>query len=259
MGILNVTPDSFSDGGHFFSVDAALQRALRMVEEGAGIIDVGGESTRPGAVSVGVQEEIDRVLPVIEAVRNEISIPISIDTRKSEVMHAAVAAGASLINDVTALRAPGALQIAAQTQVTVCLMHMSGEPHNMQANPIYQDVVGEVKAFLAARIAACIEAGIARDHLIIDPGFGFGKTLQHNLTLLRRLDELSALGVPVLIGVSRKSMLGTLLSEPDPAQRVFAGAALAMFALSKGAALIRTHDVRATRDVIKMHLALHKI
>ena len=259
MGILNVTPDSFSDGGHFFSVDAALQHALRMVEEGAGIIDVGGESTRPGAASVSVQEEMDRVLPVIEVLRDEISIPISIDTRKPEVMHAAMAAGASLINDVTALRAPAALRIAAQTQATICLMHMLGEPHNMQTNPVYQDVVGEVKAFLAARIAACIEAGIARDRLIIDPGFGFGKTLQHNLTLLRRLDEFCALGVPVLIGLSRKSMIGTLLGEPDPAQRIFAGAALTMYALSKGATLIRTHDVRAISDVMKMHAALSVI
>lgn len=256
MGILNVTPDSFSDGGHFFSVDAAVQHALTMVEEGAAIIDVGGESTRPGAAAVGVQEELDRVLPVIEALRGKISVPISIDTRKPEVMRAALAAGAGLINDVTALRAPEALQIAAQAHVPVCLMHMLGEPHSMQASPVYQDVVGEVKAFLAQRIAACMAAGIARDQLIIDPGFGFGKTLQHNLTLLRRLDEFKALGVPLLIGVSRKSMIGALLGGAAPLQRVYAGTALAMVALCKGASLIRTHDVRATSDVIKMHEAL---
>lgn len=257
MGILNVTPDSFSDGGRFFSVDAAVQHALNMVEEGAGIIDVGGESTRPGAASVGIQEEIDRVVPVIEALHKQTSIPISIDTRKPEVMRASVAAGAGFINDVTALRAPEALRIAAQANVPVCLMHMLGEPHNMQIDPVYQDVVGEVKAFLAARVAACVQAGIARDRLIIDPGFGFGKTLQHNLTLLRRLDEFSALGVPVLIGVSRKSMIGTLLGEPDAGKRVFGGVALVMVALDKGATLIRTHDVRATRDVIRMHSALN--
>ncbi len=256
MGILNVTPDSFSDGGHFFSVDAALQRALTMQEEGASIIDVGGESTRPGAATVGAQEEIDRVVPVIEALRSKLSIPISIDTRKPEVMRAALAAGAGFINDVTALRTPEAMHIAAQARVPVCLMHMLGEPHSMQGNPVYQDVVGEVKAFLAQRIADCVAAGIARDRLVIDPGFGFGKTLQHNLTLLRRLDEFSALGVPLLIGVSRKSMIGALLGESAPQQRVFASVALAMYALNKGAMLIRTHDVRATSDVVKMHAAL---
>jgi dihydropteroate synthase len=171
-------------------------------------------------------------------------------------MRAALAAGAGFINDITALRAPEALQVAAQAHVPVCLMHMLGEPYSMQSKPAYRDVVGEVKAFLAERIAACVAAGIARDRLIIDPGFGFGKTLQHNLILLRRLDEFTALGVPVLIGVSRKSMIGTLLDEPVPQQRVFAGAALAMYALSKGATLIRTHDVRASRDVLKMHAAL---
>ena len=256
MGILNVTPDSFSDGGHFFSVDAAVLRALMMVEEGATLIDVGGESTRPGAAIVGAQEEIDRVVPVIEALRSKILVPISIDTRKPEVMRAALAAGAGFINDVTALRAPEALHVAAQACVPVCLMHMLGEPQNMQSKPVYQDVVGEVKAFLAERIATCVAAGIARERLIIDPGFGFGKTLQHNLTLLRRLDEFSTLGVPLLIGVSRKSMLGTLLGNAAPPQRVFAGVALAMYALSKGATWIRTHDVRATNDVLKMHTAV---
>jgi dihydropteroate synthase len=256
MGILNVTPDSFSDGGHFFSVDAAVQRALTMVEEGAAVIDVGGESTRPGAAIVGTQEEIDRVVPVIEALHSKISVPISVDTRKPEVMRAALSAGAGFINDVSALRAPGALHVAAQAHVPVCLMHMLGEPNSMQTHPEYRDVVGEVKTFLVERIAACLAAGIARDRLIIDPGFGFGKTLQHNLTLLRRLDEFSALGVPLLIGLSRKSMIGTLLDGAAPQRRVFAGAALTMYALSKGATLIRTHDVRATRDVLKMHAAL---
>ncbi|MBI3776898.1 MAG: dihydropteroate synthase [Gammaproteobacteria bacterium] len=256
MGILNVTPDSFSDGGHFFSVDAAVQHALNMAEEGATIIDIGGESTRPGAAPVSAQEEIDRVLPVIEALRGNLTVTMSIDTRKPEVMRGALAAGVRFINDVTALGTPEALQIAVLARVPVCLMHMAGEPHGMQTNPVYQDVVGEVKAFLAQRIAACVAAGIARDLLIIDPGFGFGKTLQHNLTLLRRLEEFSALGVPLLIGLSRKSMIGTLLGGAAPAQRVVAGAALTMTALSKGATLIRTHDVRATCDVIKMHEAL---
>ena len=257
MGILNMTPDSFSDGGHFFSVEAAVQRAVTMVEEGATLIDIGGESTRPGAAPVGVQEEIDRVIPVIEALRDKISVPISVDTRKPEVMRAAVTAGAGFINDVNALRAPEALEVAAQAGVPVCLMHMAGDPQNMQSKPVYQDVVGEVIAFLVARINACVAAGISRDKLIIDPGFGFGKTLQHNLSLLRRLDEFSTLGVPVLIGVSRKSILGALLDEPVPQQRVFAGAALAMYALRKGVTLIRTHDVRATRDVMKVHAALN--
>ena len=256
MGILNVTPDSFSDGGHFFSVEAAVQRALTMVDEGATIIDIGGESTRPGAAIIGPQEEIDRVMPVIEALGKQTLVPISIDTRKPEVMRAALAAGAGFINDVTALRTPKALELVAQAGVPVCLMHMLGEPKNMQSKPEYQDVVAEVKAFLIERIAACVSAGITRNRLVIDPGFGFGKTLQHNLSLLRRLDEFAALGVPLLIGVSRKSMLGTLLGNAEPSQRVFAGVALAMYALSKGATLIRTHDVRATNDVLKMHVAL---
>lgn len=256
MGILNLTPDSFSDGGHFFSVDAAVQRAHAMVAEGAALIDIGGESTRPGAASVSTQEEIDRTIPVIERLAVELVVPISIDTRKPEVMAAAVAAGAGCINDVGALRAHGAIQTAVRLGVPVCLMHMQGEPQSMQQDPVYVDVVGEVKAFLAERIAACVEAGIARSSILIDPGFGFGKTLQHNLTLLRRLDELSALGAPLLVGVSRKSMIGTLLGGAPPSERVFAGIALAMHALSKGATIIRTHDVRATVDVVKMYNAL---
>lgn len=256
MGILNVTPDSFSDGGHFFSVNDAVQRARTMVAEGAAIVDVGGESTRPGAATVSVQEEIDRVVPVIERLAAEFSVPISIDTRKSEVMRAAVAAGAGMINDVGALRGAGALLAAAQLNVPVCLMHMQGEPQSMQRDPVYTDVVGEVKAFLAQRFAACVDAGIARSSILIDPGFGFGKTLQHNLILLRYLEAFTALGAPLLVGVSRKSMIGKLLGGAPPDERLFGGVALAMHALGKGARIIRTHDVRATADVVKMYNAL---
>lgn len=256
MGILNVTPDSFSDGGHFFSVDAAVQRAHVMVAEGAALIEIGGESTRPGAAPVSAQQEIDRVIPIFERLSAELVVPISIDTRKPEVMRAAVSAGAGLINDVGALRAEGALAAAAQLRVPVCLMHMQGDPQSMQRDPVYVDVVGEVNAFLTERIAACVAAGIARSSILIDPGFGFGKTLQHNLILLRRLDEFAALGAPLLIGVSRKSMIGNLLGGVPPAERVFGGVALAMFALSKGAKVIRTHDVRATVDALKMYNAL---
>ena len=256
MGILNVTPDSFSDGGIFLSRDAAVAHALAMVEEGADIIDVGGESTRPGAQAVSVQEELDRVIPVIEAVTRAVPIPISIDTSKPEVMRAAVAAGAGLINDVRALREPGAVEAASTLKVPVCLMHMQGEPRSMQQHPAYTDVAVEVRDFLKERIDACLAAGIPRQRIIIDPGFGFGKSAEHNLELLRRLDELRTLGMPILAGLSRKSMIGALFGLPV-AQRLHASVALALIAVQNGAAMLRVHDVRATREAIQMFEAVY--
>ncbi len=251
MGILNVTPDSFSDGGVFLARADAVAHARRMVEEGAGIIDVGGESTRPGAQALPVQQELDRVIPVIEALRNEIPVPISIDSAKPEVMRAAVAAGAGFINDVQALRAEGALTAAAALNVPVCLMHMRGEPRTMQDDPRYADVVGEVRDFLTQRLDACARAGIPRARLVIDPGFGFGKTLEHNLALLRGLREFTALGVPVLAGLSRKSMIGKALGLPL-GQRLHASVALALLAVQNGASIVRTHDVAPTVEAIRM-------
>jgi dihydropteroate synthase len=255
MGVLNVTPDSFSDGGDFFSVGAALERALAMQAEGAAIIDIGGESTRPGAAPVSAEDEIRRVVPVIEALQARLTVPISIDTQKPEVMRAAVAAGAGFINDVNALRAPGALEVAVGCEVPVCLMHMQGEPRTMQADPHYDDVVGEVRGFLQQRAAACEQAGIAREHILLDPGFGFGKTLQHNLQLLARLETISALGFPVLVGLSRKSMIGKLLGL-DVGERLAASIALAVLAVERGAALVRAHDVAPTWQALQMQVAL---
>jgi dihydropteroate synthase len=256
MGVLNVTPDSFSDGGAFLARERAMARAVEMAAEGADIIDVGGESTRPGAQPVSAQQELDRVIPVIEALREAVAVPVSIDTFKPEVMRAAVAAGAGFINDVTALRQPGALAIAAALDVPVCLMHMQGEPRSMQDSPEYGDVVAEVGAFLRARIEACAAVGIPRARLLIDPGFGFGKTLEHNLTLLRRLSELRTLGVPMLVGLSRKSMIGKALDLPVD-RRLHASVALALIAVQNGARVVRVHDVRATRDAIRMYEAVY--
>ena len=256
MGILNVTPDSFSDGGIFLARDAAVAHALTMVEEGADLIDVGGESTRPGAQAVSVQEELDRVIPVIEAIARAVPVPISIDTSKPEVMRAAIAAGAGFVNDVRALREPDAVEAVAALQVPVCLMHMQGEPRSMQHNPVYTDVVGEVRDFLRERIEACVAAGIPRQRLIVDPGIGFGKTVEHNLELLRRLDELRALGAPILAGLSRKSMIGALLGQPV-ARRLHASVALALIAVQNGATMLRVHDVRATREAIRMYEAVY--
>jgi dihydropteroate synthase len=255
MGILNVTPDSFSDGGDFISVPAALAQARRMVGEGAAIIDVGGESTRPGAQAVPIEEELRRVIPVIRALAAELPVPISIDTAKPEVMHAAVEAGAGFINDVYALRAPGALAMAAALGVPVCLMHMQGEPRTMQQNPHYDDVVGEVGAFLIARIRACRDAGIPDRQLLIDPGFGFGKTVRHNLQLLNGLDALRRIGLPLLVGLSRKSFLGAVLDAPVTA-RLHAGLAATTVAVLKGARLIRTHDVGPTVEALRLCSAL---
>jgi dihydropteroate synthase len=252
MGILNVTPDSFSDGGDFFSPDQAVARAERMVAAGAVIIDVGGESTRPGAAAVGVKEELARVIPVIERIRARLpDIVISIDSSKPEVMRAAAAAGATMINDVRALRADGALAAAAALDAAVCLMHMLGEPRTMQQDPRYVDVVAEVRGFLAERIAACVAAGIARERLVVDPGFGFGKTLEHNLALLRHLGEFRALGVPLLAGLSRKSMIGALTGRPV-GERLYGSIALATLAAWQGASILRVHDVAETADALRV-------
>jgi dihydropteroate synthase len=255
MGVLNVTPDSFSDGGQFATVDAAVEHALRMVEEGAALIDVGGESTRPGAPLVSVETELDRVLPVIAAIVRRTQVPVSIDTRKPEVMRAAVAAGASLINDVSALQFPGALEAAASSGAAVCLMHMQGDPGSMQTAPVYADVVREVHQFLAVRVLACNAAGIASDRLVLDPGIGFGKRLEHNLTLLAHLKDLHGGGLPVMVGVSRKSLFGKLLAR-GVADRLAGGLAVATAAVLAGAKIIRTHDVAATVDAVRVAVAL---
>jgi len=255
MGVLNVTPDSFSDGGDFFAADAALRRAEQMVAEGADLIDVGGESTRPGAAEVAVEDELRRVVPVIAALARRLPVPVSVDTSKPEVMRAAADAGATLINDVRALRAPGALAMAAALDLPVCLMHMRGEPRTMQEAPVYDDVVGEVRGFLAARIAACVAAGIAPQRLLIDPGFGFGKRLAHNLGLLARLTELTHLGPPLLVGLSRKSMLGALTNRPVD-ERLAAGLAAGVIAARSGARILRVHDVAATLDALKVVAAV---
>jgi dihydropteroate synthase len=258
MGVLNITPDSFSDGGDFFDPQRALDRALQMQDEGAAVIDVGGESTRPGAGPVSVSDELQRVVPVIDALQAQLTVPISIDTRKPEVMQAAVAAGAGLINDVNALQAPGALEAARASAVPVCLMHMRGDPRTMQADPHYADVVAEVKAFLLQRVAACEAAGIGRQRLLLDPGFGFGKTVEHNLQLLARLEELATTGLPVVVGLSRKSMIGKLLGL-DIAERLPASIALAVLAVERGARLVRAHDVAATWQAVQMQAAVQRV
>ncbi|WP_295451280.1 dihydropteroate synthase [uncultured Thiodictyon sp.] len=249
MGILNVTPDSFSDGGRYCCLEAAVEHARAMVAAGADLIDVGGESTRPGAAPVSLAQELARVIPVVTALAQSVSVPISVDTYKPEVMHAAVAAGAGLINDVCALRAPGALDTAARLGVPVCLMHMVGDPLTMQLAPDYTDVATQVRAFLNERLEACRRAGIPHTRLLIDPGFGFGKTLEHNLRLLANLSVLTDLEVPVLVGLSRKSMVGTLTGRA-PAERLAASLAAALLAVARGAAILRVHDVAETRDAL---------
>lgn len=254
MGILNITPDSFSDGGVFLARERALAHAEAMVAAGAEIIDIGGESTRPNATPVSLDEELARVIPVIEALHARIPAPISIDTAKPAVMAQAVAAGAAMVNDVNALQADGALAICAKLQVAVCLMHRQGSPTTMQQRPLYADVVREVGDFLRARVDACVQAGIARARLMVDPGFGFGKTPAHNLELLRRLREFTALGVPILAGLSRKSMIGALLGLPVE-RRLHASLALALLAVQNGAQIVRVHDVAATKEVLDMYAA----
>ena len=255
MGILNVTPDSFSDGGRYLEVDEAVEHALQLVAEGADIIDVGGESTRPGARFVSAGEEIDRVAPVIEAFTKESSVLVSIDTSKPEVMRAAAAAGASMINDVRALTQDGAMEAATELGLLVCLMHMQGEPTYMQVSPAYRNVVDEVRAFLLDRAEACIKSGIPRDRILLDPGFGFGKTLQHNLDLLRHLNRIVDTGFSVLAGLSRKSMVGMLLGDPEH-DRLAGSVTLALYAVRQGAHIVRVHDVAQTVDALKIEAAL---
>jgi len=255
MGVLNITNDSFSDGGQWLDQEAALGQVRLMVDAGAGIIDVGGESTRPGAVAVSLQEELDRVVPLIEQISTNIDIPISIDTSKAEVMSAAVAAGAGMINDVWALRKPGALQAAAAAKVPICLMHMLGEPGNMQKQPRYNDVIDDISWFFTERLTAASEAGIKRKHILLDPGFGFGKTLQHNLTLLAKLNAFASFDLPLLIGISRKSMLGQLTGCAVDA-RLPAGLAAASIAVLQGAKIVRTHDVAATVQALQVCTAV---
>ena len=256
MGILNVTPDSFSDGGQLYSdqslsIDRALKHAELMVAEGATIIDIGGESTRPGADSVSLQEEMDRVLPVLERLNAEVDVVTSIDTSSPELMRAAASLGAGILNDVRALGREGAIEAAASTGLPVCVMHMQGSPATMQRAPSYSDVVAEVQDFLAQQIARCVDAGVERTQVIVDPGFGFGKTLEHNLQLLNRLDRLQELGVPILSGTSRKSMIGNLLDR-EPDQRLAGGLATVALAVERGARIIRVHDVAATVDCVRM-------
>lgn len=248
-GIVNVTPDSFSGDGRALA-DAAIAHGLKLAEEGADLLDIGGESTRPGAQEVSAADEIARVVPVIDALAKQTTLPISIDTSKPEVMRAAVAAGAGFINDVYALRRDGALNAAAELKVPVCLMHMQGEPRTMQDAPHYDDVVSDVRRFLAERIFACEMSGIDKKRIVVDPGFGFGKTLEHNLALLRALDQFAALGVPLLVGLSRKAMIGTLTGRAGGADRAVGSAAAATIAVQRGAMIVRVHDVAATRDAL---------
>lgn len=256
MGVLNVTPDSFSDGGQYYSLTKAHERAQQMAAEGAAIIDVGGESTRPGATPVSLQEELDRVIPIIEKLTVELDVPVSVDTSRPEVMREAIAAGVGFVNDIRALQAPAALvELAKHDKIPVCIMHALGEPATMQQAPVYQDVVSEVKAFLQQRITSCCAAGINLQRIVIDPGFGFGKNLEHNLQLLRHLEQFTTLDVPMLVGLSRKAMIGHVLGL-SVNERLYASLALAVLAVSKGARLVRAHDVKATVQAITMASAV---
>ncbi|KIH85387.1 dihydropteroate synthase [Pseudomonas batumici] len=255
MGILNVTPDSFSDGGRFNHLDAALRHAQAMVEAGATLIDIGGESTRPGARAVSPGEELERVAPVVERIHRELGVIISVDTSTPEVMRESARLGAGLINDVRSLQRDGALEAAAATGLPVCLMHMLGEPGNMQDDPHYEDVTREVVDFLAERMARCAAAGIAAERIVLDPGFGFAKNLAHNLSLFKHMEALHTLGRPLLVGVSRKSMIGQALGRPV-GERLYGGLALAALAMSKGARILRVHDVAETVDVVRMIAAV---
>ena len=257
MGVINVTPDSFSDGGYFDTTEKAIEQARRLIQEGADILDIGGESTRPGSRSVGVDEELLRVMPVIEFALS-MDIPVSVDTSKPEVMRATIDAGVDLVNDINALRAPGALDVVADSAVMICLMHMQGKPETMQHNPQYSDVVAEVISFLEQRVAAAVSTGIEQKRIIIDPGFGFGKAFEHNLMLLRWLDRLVSMNFPVLAGLSRKSMLGTITGNTVN-DRVHASVAAALLAVGQGARIIRVHDVKATRDAFSVFAAVNRI
>ena len=255
MGIVNVTPDSFSDGGRFNAADAAIAHALKLVDEGADILDIGGESTRPNAAPVSLQEELDRVIPVISALAQKINIPISIDTYKPQVMQAAIAAGASMVNDVRALQEYGALEIVAASDVAVCLMHMQGTPQTMQDNPHYKNVAHQVKAFLADRLQVSNRAGISAERILLDPGFGFGKTRAHNIVLIQQLDSFNALGQPLLVGLSRKSILGQVTGN-DVDARLYASIAAAVIAAMQGANMLRVHDVKETVEALKVVTAI---
>lgn len=256
MGILNVTPDSFSDGGHFTSEDAIKHQIEIMQKSGVDIIDIGGESTRPGAFSVSLEQELERVLPVIEWVRNLSDVKISIDTYKTQVMRSSIALGVDMINDVNALQSDGAIDVVAEAKIPVCLMHKQGEPKNMQDAPVYQQVVENVSSFLLERASVCEAGGIAKGSIVLDPGFGFGKTLQHNIELFERLDELIALRYPILVGVSRKRMIGELLDNLPVEKRMVGSVAAAMMAAMKGARILRVHDVEETMQAIKVTMAL---
>jgi len=255
MGIVNVTPDSFSDGGKFSSTDLAVEHALKLIAEGADILDIGGESTRPGAAVVSLDEELKRVIPVIEALSRTCNVPISIDTYKPEVMRQAIAAGADIVNDVRALQEPNSLEIVAQSNVGVCLMHMQGTPQTMQLEPHYVDVVSVVKQFLVDRMNAALAHGIVRSRILLDPGFGFGKTRAHNIALIQHLDELNVIGLPLLVGLSRKSVLGSITGA-DEGQRLYASIAASVISAMKGAKILRVHDVKATVDALKVVTAI---
>lgn len=258
MGVVNVTPDSFSDGGQFDTIEKAFQHARQIIADGVDILDIGGESTRPGSQAVGEHEELERTIPLIHAIREVSDIPISIDTNKTVVMQQAMEAGASIINSIDALRQENALAVAAELDVPVCMMHMQGSPETMQQEPHYDDVVLEVKAFLQERIDAALAAGIARHNIIVDPGFGFGKNLQHNLQLLKALPELKSLGVSILVGLSRKRMIGRILDKPVD-QRLYGSLSVAVISAMQGADIIRVHDVAESVDAIKMVRALNQV
>ncbi len=258
MGVLNVTPDSFSDGGSYCLLDSAVNKANEMIAEGANIIDIGGESTRPKAVPVSIEEELLRVIPIIKAIRSTSNIAISIDTSKPDVMREAVEAGVTIINDVYALRRPGALDMAASLDVPVCLVHMQSIPENMQDVPSYSNIIDEVNEFFVQRVSACREVGIKKENIILDPGFGFGKTLQHNLKLLADLASFKVHGLPVLVGISRKSMIGDLLDKPAN-ERMTGSVAAALMAVNNGASIVRVHDVEQTSDALKIYNAVQRV
>ena len=257
MGIVNVTPDSFSDGGKFANASLAIEHALSLIEQGADILDIGGESTRPNSAPVGLQEELDRVIPVIEGLVKQINIPLSIDTYKPQVMQAAIAAGASIVNDVCAFQESGAVEVVAASNAGVCLMHMQGTPQTMQINPQYNDVVAEVKAFLQQRLEVCVEAGIVKNRILLDPGFGFGKTRAHNISLIQHLASFASLGQPLLVGLSRKSVLGQVTGN-DVDARLYASVAASVISAMVGAKILRVHDVKATVEALKVVTAIQQ-